>query len=74
MRLVTVVRITKDGVSGEIASGSEVSEGYSEQQLACRVIKQFRAAKSELIAGLTAKKAVESLQQDLFPEESPAAF
>ncbi len=69
MRLVTVVRISKDGVSGESALAGEVREGYSEEQIARRVIKQFQNARRELIAGLTAKRATSSveLQQELFP-------
>ena len=68
MRLVTVVRITKNGVEGESAMTGEVSEGYSEEQLACRVIKQFRRAKSELTAGLTAKRAIAELQMPMFAD------
>jgi hypothetical protein len=74
MRLVTVVRVVKNGVSGESTLVGEVSDGYSEEQIAARTIKQFRTAKSNLIAGLAAKRAIASLQQDLFPEESPGLF
>jgi hypothetical protein len=68
MRLTTIVRISKDGVTGESVTAGEVSEGYSEEQLATRTIKQFRDAKQELTAGLTARRAVESKQQLLFAE------
>ena len=70
MKLVTIVRIAKDGVSGECVVTGEVSEGYSEEQMAKRVIKQFRSAKSELTAGLTAKRAFEELQMPLFQESA----
>lgn len=66
MRLVTVVRITKDGVTGESVTAGEVSEGYSEEQFAKRMIKQFRKSKSELTAGLTARRAIADLQIPLF--------
>lgn len=66
MRLVTVIRITKDGVTGESAISGKVSEGYSEEQLARRVIKQFREAKQEWTAGRTAKRAVDELQIPMF--------
>lgn len=68
MRLVTVVRISKDGVTGESALAGEVNEGYSEEQLAKRVIKQFRKSKSELTAGLTARRAIADLQIPMFAE------
>jgi hypothetical protein len=68
MKLVTIVEIRKDGVTGRSIATAEVSEGYSEEQLATRTIKQFRDAKQELTAGLTARRAVESQQQLLFAE------
>jgi len=70
MRLVTVVRITKDGVTGESALSGKVSEGYSEEQMARRVIKQFRDAKQELTAGLTARRAIGELQMPMFAESA----
>jgi hypothetical protein len=68
MRLVTIVRIVKDGVTGESVTVGEVSEGYSEEQLARRVIKQFRNSKQELTAGLTARRAIAELQLPMFAE------
>jgi hypothetical protein len=70
MRLVTVVRITKNGVTGESALCGQVSEGYSEEQMARRVIKQFRDAKQELTAGLTARRAIDELQMPMFAESA----
>lgn len=61
-----MVRITKEGVTGESVTSGEVSEGYSEEQLARRTIKQFQDARRELIAGLTAKRAIAELQLPLF--------
>jgi hypothetical protein len=66
MRLVTVVRIIKDGVTGESALGGKVSEGYSEEQFARRMIKQFRDAKQEWTAGASAKRAVDAMQIPMF--------
>jgi hypothetical protein len=66
MKLTTIVEIKKDGVVGRSVAAAEVSEGYSEEQLATRTIKQFRTAKEDLIARLTAKRAIESQQQLLF--------
>lgn len=68
MRLVTIVRIVKDGVTGESVTVGEVSEGYSEEQFAKRVIKQFRNSKQELTAGLTARRAIAELQLPMFVE------
>jgi hypothetical protein len=70
MRLVTAVRIIKDGVTGESALGGKVSEGYSEEQFARRMIKQFRDAKQEWTAGSTARRAVEELQMPMFAESA----
>ncbi len=68
MRLVTVVRISKDGVTGESVSVGEVSEGYSEEQLAKRVVKQYRNAKQEWTAGAAARRAIAELQIQMFAE------
>lgn len=68
MRLVTIVRVSKDGVTGESVTVGEVSEGYSEEQLARRVIKQFRNSKQELTAGLTARRVIAELQLPMFAE------
>ncbi len=66
MRLVTVVRISMNGVTGESVTVGEVSEGYSEEQLAKRTIKQFRSAKQDLISGMSARRAIEELQTEMF--------
>jgi hypothetical protein len=66
MKLTTIVEIRKDGVSGRSVTTGEVGEGYSDEQLATRTIKQFRTAKEDLIARLTAKRAIDSQQPLLF--------
>jgi|SRR5579884_2744735 hypothetical protein len=69
MRLLTIVELRKDGVAGRSVSSSEVSDGYGNEQIARRTIKQLDSARRDLIAGLTAKKAAAELQQELFPGE-----
>ena len=55
---------------GESAQSGNVSEGYSEEHLARRVIKQYRDARQELTAGLTAKRVVDELQMPMFAESA----
>lgn len=73
MRLTTIVRISKDGVTGESVTVGEVSEGYGEEKLAARAIRDFRHAKDEVIVKLTAKRAAAELQNELFPGQDFSA-
>lgn len=71
MRLVTIIELRKDGVAGKSILTSDVSDGYGEEQLAARAIKQFQQARQDLIARRTARRAFQKLQQEMFPELSP---
>ena len=63
MKLTTLVRLAKDGVTCESYQTGEVSEGYSDEQFAARTIKQLRAVKQDLTAGLTAKRVAKELRK-----------
>lgn len=68
MRLTTIIELRKDGVAGKSVLTSDVSDGYGEEQLAARAIKQFQQARQDLIIRRTARRAFKSLQQEMFPE------
>lgn len=72
MKLTTIIELRKDDVAGKSILLSDVSEGYGEEQLAARMIRQYQAARSDLIVNRTAKRAVLTRQRELFAEFSGA--
>jgi hypothetical protein len=63
-----MIELRKDGVVGKSILVSDVSDGYAEEDLAGRCIKQYQRARQDLIVKRTAKRASLKQQREMFPE------